>query len=179
MVHATADGVGSEKRIRYGMVGGGRGAFIGAVHRFAARLDDLYTLVAGALSADEENARLSGLDLGLAPDRIYADFREMATREAARADGIEAVVIVTPNHLHYRVAKAFLAARIDVICDKPLSTTMAEAYELVDLAKKSGLVFAVTLNNTGYAMVRQAKQMIATGELGELRIIHAPIFRIG
>jgi predicted dehydrogenase len=173
MVHATADGVGSEKRIRYGMVGGGRGAFIGAVHRFAARLDDLYTLVAGALSADEENARLSGLDLGLAPDRIYADFREMATREAARADGIEAVVIVTPNHLHYRVAKAFLAAGIDVICDKPLSTTMAEAYELVDLAKKSGLVFAVTLNNTGYAMVRQAKQMIATGELGELRIIHA------
>jgi predicted dehydrogenase len=172
MVHATTDGVGSEKRIRYGMVGGGRGAFIGAVHRFAARLDDLYTLVAGALSADEENARLSGLDLGLAPDRIYADFEEMATREAERADGIEAVVIVTPNHLHYRVAKAFLAVGIDVICDKPLSTTMGEAYELVDLAKRSGLVFAVTLNNTGYAMVRQAKQMIAAGELGELRIIH-------
>jgi predicted dehydrogenase len=172
MVHATADGVGSEKRIRYGMVGGGRGAFIGAVHRFAARLDDLYTLVAGALSADEENARLSGLDLGLAPDRIYADFEEMATREAERADGIEAVVIVTPNHLHYRVAKAFLAVGIDVICDKPLSTTMGEAYELVDLAKRSCLVFAVTLNNTGYAMVRQAKQMIAAGELGELRIIH-------
>jgi predicted dehydrogenase len=172
MVHATTDGVGSEKRIRYGMVGGGRGAFIGAVHRFAARLDDLFTLVAGALSADEENARLSGLDLGLAPDRIYADFEEMATREAERADGIEAVVIVTPNHLHYRVAKAFLAVGIDVICDKPLSTTMGEAYELVDLAKRSGLVFAVTLNNTGYAMVRQAKQMIAAGELGELRIIH-------
>jgi predicted dehydrogenase len=172
MVHATADGVGSEKRIRYGMVGGGRGAFIGAVHRFAARLDDLYALVAGALSADEENARLSGLDLGLAPDRIYADFEEMAIREAERADGIEVVVIVTPNHLHYRVAKAFLAVGIDVICDKPLSTTMGEAYELVDLAKSSGLVFAVTLNNTGYAMVRQAKQMIAAGELGELRIIH-------
>jgi predicted dehydrogenase len=173
MVHATADGVGSERRIRYGMVGGGRGAFIGAVHRFAARLDDLYTLVAGALSADEENARLSGLDLGLAPDRTYANLQEMAAREAERADGIEAVVIVTPNHLHYRVAKAFLAAGIDVICDKPLSTTMTEAYELVDLAKKSGLVFAVTLNNTGYAMVRQAREMIAAGELGELRIVHA------
>ena len=155
------------------MVGGGRGAFIGAVHRFAARLDDLYTLVAGALSADAENARLSGLDLDLAPDRIYASFEDMAQREAARPDGIEAVVIVTPNHLHYPVAKAFLAAGIDVICDKPLSTTMAEAYELIALAKKSGRVFAVTLNNTGYAMVRQAKEMIAGGELGPLRIVHA------
>jgi len=143
------------------------------VHRFAARLDDLYTLVAGALSADEENARLSGRDLDLAPERVYASFEEMARREAARPDGIEAVVIVTPNHLHYRVAKAFLAAGIDVICDKPLSATMAEAYELVDLARKSGLVFAVTLNNTGYAMVRQAREMIAAGELGELRIVHA------
>jgi predicted dehydrogenase len=173
MVHATADGVGSQGRIRYGMVGGGRGAFIGAVHRFAARLDDLYMLVAGALSADEENARLSGLDLGLAADRTYASFEDMAAREAARPDGIEAVVIVTPNHLHYRVAKAFLAAGIDVICDKPLSTTMAEAYELIALTKKSGRVFAVTLNNTGYAMVRQAREMVAAGELGALRIVHA------
>jgi len=173
MVHATADGVSGEKRIRYGMVGGGRGAFIGAVHRFAARLDDLYVLVAGALSANEENARLSGLDLDLAPDRIYADFEDMASREAERSDGIEAVVIVTPNHLHYPVAKAFLAVGIDVICDKPLSMTMTEAYELVGLAKKSGLVFAVTLNNTGYAMVRQAKEMVAAGDLGELRVVHA------
>jgi predicted dehydrogenase len=155
------------------MVGGGRGAFIGAVHRFAARLDDLYTLVAGALSADEENARLSGLDLDLAPDRIYASFEEMAWREAERPDGIEAVVIVTPNHLHYQVAKAFLTAGIDVVCDKPLSATMVEAYELIDLAKKSARVFVVTLNNTGYAMVRQAREMIAAGELGDLRIVHA------
>jgi predicted dehydrogenase len=173
MVHATTDGVAGRQRIRYGMVGGGRGAFIGAVHRFAARLDDLYVLVAGALSADAENARLSGLDLDLAPDRIYSSYEEMARREAGRPDGIEAVVIVTPNHLHYPVAKAFLAAGIDVICDKPLSATMEEAYELIALAKESGLVFAVTLNNTGYAMVRQARQMIAGGELGELRIVHA------
>lgn len=173
MVHATADGVGGQGRIRYGMVGGGRGAFIGAVHRFAARLDDLYTLVAGALSADEKNARLSGLDLDLAPDRIYARYEDMAAREAERPDGIEAVVIVTPNHLHYPVAKAFLAAGIDVICDKPLSTTMAQAYELIELARKSACVFVVTLNNTGYAMVRQAKEMIAAGELGDLRIVHA------
>jgi predicted dehydrogenase len=173
MVHATADGAGGQRRIRYGMVGGGRGAFIGAVHRFAARLDDLYALEAGALSANSERARLSGLDLGLAPDRVYADFEAMARREAARPDGIEAVVIVTPNHLHHPVAKAFLAAGIDVICDKPLSTTMAQAHELVALAERSGLVFAVTLNNTGYPMVRQAREMIAAGALGALRVVHA------
>ncbi|HYC25320.1 MAG TPA: Gfo/Idh/MocA family oxidoreductase, partial [Roseiarcus sp.] len=172
MVYATADG-SANRRIRYGMVGGGRGAFIGAVHRFAARLDDLYELKAGALSADPENARLSGADLGLQPDRAYANYAEMAAKEAARPDGVEAVVIATPNHLHYPVAKAFLEAGIDIICDKPLSTTMAEAYELVDLAQRSGLVFVVTLNNTGYAMVRQAKEMIAAGDLGELRIVHA------
>jgi len=173
MVYATADGSGEKQRLRYGMVGGGRGAFIGAVHRFAARLDDLYVLAAGALSADAEKARLSGLDLGLPPDRIYADFEEMARREASRPDGIEAVVIATPNHLHFRIAKAFLAAGIDVICDKPLSATMDEAAELVRLVKASGRVFAVTLNNTGYAMVRQARDMIAAGELGDLRVVHA------
>jgi predicted dehydrogenase len=173
MHHVLDKGVGGRRRIRYGMVGGGRGAFIGAVHRFAARLDDLYTLVAGALSANEENARLSGLDLDLDPTRIYSSFQEMAAREAERSDGIEAVVIVTPNHLHYPVAKAFLAAGIDVICDKPLSTTMEEAYDLMALAKKNGRVFVVTLNNTGYAMVRQAREMIAAGELGELRVVHA------
>lgn len=172
MVHATQDGA-ADRRIRYGMVGGGRGAFIGAVHRFAARLDDQFVLAAGALSADPANARLSGADLGLAPERVYADFTDMASREAARPDGIEAVVVVTPNHLHYPVCKAFLAAGIDIICDKPLSTTMAEAYDLVRLARASGLVFAVTLNNTGYAMVRQAREMIAAGDLGTLRVVHA------
>jgi predicted dehydrogenase len=172
MVHATGDGSGG-RRLRYGMVGGGRNAFIGAVHRFAARLDDGYELVAGALSADPDNARLSAADLGLAPDRSYTGYAEMAAREAARPDGIEAVVIVTPNHLHHPVAKAFLEAGIDVICDKPLSTTLAEAEELEALQKRTGLVFAVTLNNTGYAMVRQAREMIAGGELGTLRVVHA------
>src|ERR1051326_1713266 len=124
VVHATADGVGEGDRLRYGMVGGGRDAFIGAVHRMAARLDDRCQLVAGSLSADAGKARASGHDLGLAPDRSYDDFRTMAAAEGKRADGIEAVVIVTPNHLHYPVAKAFLAAGIDVICDKPLSVTM-------------------------------------------------------
>jgi predicted dehydrogenase len=173
MVHATADGVGESGRLRYGMVGGGRDAFIGAVHRMAARLDDRCQLVAGSLSADAGKAQASGHDLGLAPDRIYHDFKTMAAAEAGRADGIEAAVIVTPNHLHYPVAKAFLAAGIDVICDKPLSVTMGEAYDLVRLVRSSGLVFAVTLNNTGYAMVRQAREMIAAGELGDLRVVHA------
>ena len=118
-----------------GMVGGGRDAFIGAVHRMALRLDDLIRLEAGALSADPENARVSGADLRLSPDRVYLDYREMAARESARPDGIEAVVIVTPNHLHFPVAKAFLEAGIDVICDKPLSTNLAEANELVELTR--------------------------------------------
>ena len=170
MVHATAVEGLKGGRLRVGMVGGGRNAFIGAVHRMAMRLDDLIELKAGALSSDAENARASGADLGLAPDRIYSDYREMAAREAARPDGVEAAVIVTPNHLHFPVAKAFLEAGIDVICDKPLSTTLAEAIELVELTRAKGLIFAVTLNNTGYPMVRQAREMIEGGALGEIRV---------
>jgi predicted dehydrogenase len=173
MVDATAvDGL-KGGRLRVGMVGGGRNAFIGAVHRMAMRLDDLIELKAGALSADAENARASGADLGLAADRSYSDYREMAAREAARPDGIESVVIVTPNHLHFPVAKAFLEAGIDIICDKPLSTTLAEATELVELTRAKGLIFAVTLNNTGCPMVRQAREMIGGGELGDIRVVHA------
>jgi len=173
MVHATAAAGLKGGRLRVGMIGGGRNAFIGAVHRMAMRLDNLIELKAGALSADAENARASGADLGLAPDRAYADYREMALREADRPDGIEAAVIVTPNHLHFPVAKAFLEAGIDVICDKPLSATLAEASELVALTRAKGLVFAVTLNNTGYPMVRQAREMIEGGEIGEVRVVHA------
>src|SRR5215211_859625 len=135
MVYATGERGAREGRLRVGMVGGGRNAFIGAVHRMAARLDDVIVLTAGALSADPENARLSAAELGLEADRAYSDYREMAVREAARPDGIEAVIIVTPNHLHHPVAKAFLEAGIDVICDKPLSTTVAQARELVDLQR--------------------------------------------
>lgn len=173
MAPATAPKKVEGGRLRVGMVGGGRNAFIGAVHRMAMRLDDLIELKAGALSADASNARASGADLGLAPDRVYADFREIAAREARRPDGVEAVVIVTPNHLHYPVAKAFLKAGVDVICDKPLATSLAEAKELVELTRATGLVFAVTLNNTGYPMVRQAREMIAAGEIGEIRVVHA------
>ena len=172
MVHATDDSIGG-RRLRVGMVGGGRDAFIGAVHRLAIRLDDRIQLVAGALSSDPERARLSAADIGIAADRAYSSYQQMARAEAARAAGIEAVVIVTPNHLHAPVAKAFLEAGIDVICDKPLSATLAQAEELAAVAAKSGLVFAVTFNNTGYAMVREARSLIASGALGKIRIIRA------
>ena len=172
MVYATGDKIGP-RRLRLGMVGGGRDAFIGAVHRMALRLDDRAELIAGALSSDPENARLSGIDIGIAWDRAYSDYRKMAEAEAKRPDGIEAVVIVTPNHLHAPVSRAFLEAGIDVICDKPLSANLKDAEELAALARKSGLVFAITLNNTGYAMVRHARELVASGALGAIRIVRA------
>lgn len=172
MVYATGDGTAA-RRLRVGMVGGGRNAFIGAVHRLAMRLDDRIVLVAGALSSDPENAALSAAEIGIAADRSYSDYRDMARAEAARPDGIEAVVIVTPNHLHAPVATAFLEAGIDVICDKPLSTTLAEAEALVALTRARRRKFVVTLNNTGYAMVRQAREMVEAGELGRLVSVHA------
>jgi len=161
------------RRIRLGMVGGGQGAFIGAVHRIAARMDDQYELVAGALSSDAARARSSAKDLGIADDRAYTSFEEMAKAEAARPDGIEAVAIVTPNHMHAPAAKAFLNAGIHVICDKPMTLTVEESKELVDLVKSSGKIFALTHNYTGYPMIRQARAMIAKGELGEIRLVQA------
>ena len=158
-------------RIRLGMVGGGKGAFIGAVHRYAARLDDRYELVAGALSSTPEKARVSGAELGLDPDRIYADFEAMAEAEAARDDGIEAVAIVTPNHMHAGPAKAFLQRGIHVICDKPLTATLEEARELVDAAEASGALFVLTHNYTGYPLMRHARQMVANGDLGTIRVV--------
>ncbi len=158
-------------RIRLGMVGGGEGAFIGAVHRMAARLDDHYEFVAGALSSTPEKAMRSGAALGLDPKRTYGDFEEMARRERRLKDGIEAVAIVTPNHMHAPAATAFLKAGIHVICDKPLTTTLREANKLAALAEKSGLVFAVTHNYTGYPLVRQAREMVRAGELGEIRVV--------
>ena len=158
-------------RIRLGMVGGGEGAFIGAVHRIAARLDDHYTFVAGALSASPEKALRSGAALGLDPKRVYGDYAEMARKEGRRKDGIEAVAIVTPNHMHAGPALAFLKAGIHVICDKPLTTTLREARKLKAAAEASGKIFAVTHNYTGYPMVRQARAMVAAGELGEIRVV--------
>lgn len=153
------------------MVGGGQGAFIGEVHRIAARLDNRFELVAGALSSDPQRAADSAAQLGLDSKRSYTDYQDMARQEAKKKDGIEAVVIVTPNHLHVPVATAFIEAGIHVICDKPLATNLAEAEQLAQLVQDSGLLFAVTYNYSGYPMVRQARQMIADGELGTIRVI--------
>ncbi|MBO6636761.1 MAG: Gfo/Idh/MocA family oxidoreductase [Roseitalea sp.] len=157
--------------IRLGMVGGGRDAFIGAVHRIAARIDGHYQLVAGAFSSTAEKSRASGRDLGLPDDRVYGDFTAMAKREARLKGGIDAVAIVTPNHMHYPVAREFLKRGIHVICDKPLTAALGEARKLAKLAEQSDALFVLTHNYTGYPMVRQARQMVADGELGALRLV--------
>lgn len=168
-IEASRDAPAAGRRIRLGMVGGGEGAFIGAVHRIAARLDDHYELVAGAMSSEPGKALRSAEAIGL--PRAYPDFRTMAREEAARADGIEAVAIVTPNDQHAPAAEAFLRAGIHVICDKPVTTTLADAQRLQALVRETGRVFAVTHNYTGYPMVRHARQLVREGTLGEIRVV--------
>lgn len=156
-------------RIRLGMVGGGRDAFIGGVHRIAARIDDRFELVAGALSSTPERSEESARALGI--PRSYGTFDDMAAAEAAREDGIEAVAIVTPNHMHYPAAKAFLERGIHVICDKPLTATDADAAAMADAVARSDALFVLTHNYTGYPMIRQARDMVLAGDLGRLRIV--------
>ncbi|NMA97714.1 MAG: Gfo/Idh/MocA family oxidoreductase, partial [Phyllobacteriaceae bacterium] len=160
-----------QRPIRLGMVGGGTGAFIGYVHRIASRLDGDYQLVAGALSSRPDVAKESGRNLGLADDRIYTDYNEMAREEAAREDGIEAVAIVTPNHMHFGPAKAFLEAGIHVICDKPLTSTIEDAYALKKVQPKNGARFLLTHNYTGYPLIRQARELVESGALGKIRVV--------
>ena len=157
------------RRLRLGMVGGGQGAFIGAVHRIAARIDDRFELVAGALSSDPQRAQSSAAEAGIA--RSYADWREMARAEAARDDGIDVVAIVTPNHLHAPVATAFLEAGIHVICDKPLAISLAEGEALAALARSKQRLFALTHTYSGYPLVRHARELVEAGELGTVRIV--------
>ena len=159
------------QKIRLGMVGGGQGAFIGEVHRIASRLDNRFDLVAGSLSSDPTRAAESAVDLGISNDRSYANFADMAIAESAREDGIQAVSIVTPNHLHFPVAKVFLEAGIHVICDKPLTSTLEEAVQLTQLSKRKNVHFAVTYNYSAYPMVRKAREIIAAGMLGSIRVI--------
>ena len=156
-------------RIRLGMVGGGNDAFIGGVHRIAARIDDKYELVAGALSSTPEKSRASGQALGL--PRVYDDFKAMAIREARLKEGIEAVSIVTPNHVHYAAAREFLKRGIHVICDKPLTSNLTDAKKLVKAAEASDALFILTHNYTGYPMIRQAQAMIAAGDIGKVRVV--------
>ncbi|MDR2478034.1 MAG: Gfo/Idh/MocA family oxidoreductase [Treponema sp.] len=160
-------------KLKYGMVGGGQGAFIGDVHRKSIALDGLAEIVAGCFSRSAENTLATGQALGLLRDRCYKTFEEMAEAEARRADKIDFVVIVTPNNAHFGAAKAFLSRGIHVVCDKPLTWDVAEAQELADLARKNNLLFGVTYSYTGYPAVKQIREMIRAGEIGEIRFVNA------
>ena len=159
------------RKLRLAMVGGGPGSNIGDTHRRAASFDGRYTLLAGVFASDPARSRAFAASLEIAPDRRYGSWEEMAEREGARKDGVEVVAIMTPNASHHPIAKAFLERGIDVICDKPLTTALDDALDLLRLARRTGLVFAVTYNYTGYPMVRQAREMIRSGELGAIRLV--------
>ncbi len=159
------------RRLRLGMVGGGAGSLIGPAHRMAARLDDRYELVAGALSSDPERAAALAAELGIAAERSYVDFSTMAEAEAARDDGIDVVAIVTPNHLHYGPARAFLDKGVDVVCDKPLTNDLDEAVDLLRRVRASGRVFALTHAYATYPLIRHARERVAAGDLGEVRVV--------
>ena len=162
-----------DRRMRIGMVGGGKDAFIGGVHRIALRLDGNYELVAGSFSSNFDNSKETGKDLGLAEDRIYETYQEMAEKESARSDGIHVVAIVTPNHLHVPIAKIFAEKGIHIICDKPLALSTKEAIELKNIVENKKIIFALTHNYTGYPMVRHARSLIQKNDLGSIRVVQA------
>ena len=157
------------RRLRLAVVGGGPGSFIGRVHRTASRIDDRYELVAGVLSSNAERSKAAGQAIGVAPDRAYADWRDLLGGERARDDGADVVAVMTPNGSHYEIADACLDAGFDVICDKPLTTNLDDAVRLVAKVRDSGLVFCLTHNYSAYPMVRQARVMVMAGEIGAIR----------
>jgi predicted dehydrogenase len=159
------------RRIRLAVIGGGPGSFIGAMHRQAARLDDRYEIVAGILSSNPEKSKKAALEIGLSADRLYSSVQEMFDKESARKDGIDVVAIMTPNDSHYEYSMSALEHGFDVICDKPMTNTLAEAEALHKKVQETGLVFCLTHNYTGYPMVRQAKAMVADGQLGTIRLV--------
>ena len=159
------------RRIRLGVIGGGPGSFIGPVHRAAARFEDAFEVVAGVLSSDPVRSRQYGIELGLAPNRAYSSAQEFFAREKARGDGVDAVAIMTPNDTHHPLACAAIEAGMDILCDKPLTTSLGDAFDLARRVKESGVVFCHTFNYTGYPMVRQARAMIRDGDLGEVRMV--------
>lgn len=160
-----------DRKIRYGMVGGGPGAFIGEVHRMAAALDGKIELVAGSFSSDPQKSEQMGRQLHLSPDRVYDSFTKMAEQEAKLPEGkrIDFVTVATPNHLHYKVCKAFIEQGIHVVCDKPMTNTIENAEDLCRLVDKHEVIFGLTHNYTGYPMVKEARRMVAEGKLGTLR----------
>jgi len=165
--------MGLGRKLRYGMIGGGPGAFIGAVHRKAAALDGEIELVAGVFSSSPEKSKAQGKELFLDPNRVYGSYQEMVEKESKLPEGerIDFVSIVTPNHMHFPIAKAFIEAGFHVVCDKPMTTTLEEAEELCRLVKKHDVVFALTHNYTGYPMVKEARELVRQGKLGKIRKI--------
>ena len=159
------------RRLRLAMIGGGQGAFFGAAHRAAARLTDRFELVAGAFSSDPARGAASAVELRVDASRSYPDFHALAEGEAARPDSAEVVAIVTPNHLHHAAARACLESGLHVICDKPVTTTLADALDLKRLVEASGLQFAVTYTNAGYGLVRDARALVAEGHLGRVQVV--------
>ncbi len=159
--------------LTYAMIGGGQGSFIGAVHRMAIALDGTARLVAGAFSSTPERSRASAVELGVDPARAYGSFLELAKAESTRKDGVDFVVIVTPNDMHYPAAKACLEAGLHVVCDKPFTVTSGQAAELRDLAASKGVLCAVTYNYSGYPMVRHAVELVQNGMLGKVRKVFA------
>lgn len=162
---------GEDRRVRIGMVGGGPGAGIAEAHRIGMRIDDRFALVAGVFSRSPENSRKAADRLGVAAERSYPSFEEMASAEAARPDGVDVVAVVTPNNSHYPIAKAFLLAGIHVVCEKPLTDSLDHAVELDRLARDRGLILALTHNYSGYAMVRHAARLVRDGAIGSVRIV--------
>jgi predicted dehydrogenase len=166
-----------ERRLRLGMVGGGQGAFIGAVHRLSSRMDDKYEFIAGCLSSTSEKAELSAKELGLDKSRSYADYKTMAEEESKKEDGIDVVSIVTPNHMHAAPAIEFLKKNIHVICDKPMTSTMEDAYKLMEVIKESKAHFFLTHNYSGYPVIREMRTVVKNGELGIIRIVKGNYFQ--
>ncbi|MBI9107374.1 MAG: Gfo/Idh/MocA family oxidoreductase [Spirochaetales bacterium] len=172
MIEASKSG-GKADIIRYGMVGGGEGAFIGEVHRHAVGLDGKAVLTAGCFSRSMENTLSTGEALNIEKKRLYPSYPEMAKAEADRTDGIDFVSIVTPNNTHFAIARTFLENGINVVCDKPLTTSASEAEQLLKLAAEKGLLFCVTYTYTGYPAVKHAREMVKRGDIGEIRFVNA------
>src|SRR6188474_2950385 len=161
------------RKLRMALVGGGQGAFIGRVHATAAVLDNRAALVAGALSSDPKKAKDSAPDYDIPADRAYGSYKEMADAEKKRSDPVDFVSVATPNHTHFEIAKTFAEAGFNVVCDKPMTFDLAQAEDLLKVVEKTGVVFAVTHNYTGYPLVRQAREMVLNGELGEINAVRS------
>ena len=166
------DQVQSDNKIRIGFVGGGPNSFIGYTHRLAARFDNRFTLVAGVFSKDSAKSKQFAFSLGLNPSRTYSNYIEMAESEKDRPDGIEAVGIMTPSGDHCSIAEAFIKTKVHVICDKPLTSTLEEAYKLKSLIEEKKIIFALTHNYSAYPMLREAKELVKEGKVGDIRLIN-------